>query len=406
MKRTVLTITALVSTSLLLIMTGCSKEPPEPTPPVPIPPVVEPEPEPDDANAIPIIFHVLYEDKDNWIQNPSSQRFYNWIQLMNDFYRAKSAGQVGSTPVNVKFVLASRDPNGKSIDGVHRVKYPSATSLDHHAFLASDHPAGSLRAEIFWDPNKYINVWYFGFSHFGVTGCTHPPYGNYDYPLPGMMPTFDLPPNGQPPTFMYGIAINGSHIFCDGDELFKALCHEMGHYLGLFHAFDYTQCRQPNNDAFDDFCDDTPRYDRWAYEDMVMSYIGSLQASSGNTSFQNNEAAYYKHGSALARAVARDRQCKYANYASIASPTHPNTKITIPPILYRRTSCTGESFASTNIMDYFYGTESIITKQQRDRIEHVLRYSPFIPRPGVVTPPPNIESDSRPNRVSTPQFVE
>ena len=49
--------------------------------------------------------------------------------------------------------------------------------------------------------------------------------------------------------------------------------------------------------------------------------------------------------------------------------------------MVKRDNCSGESFISTNIMDYFIGYKNQFTANQRIRIRHVLNYSPLIPGP-------------------------
>ena len=103
-----------------------------------------------------------------------------------------------------------------------------------------------------------------------------------------------------------------------------SLAHELGHYLGLFHAF------YKSGDTTTDYCADTPDYDRAAYE-------GTL----------NYNASW-------------DEKIK-------------------------RTAFDGTSFISTNIMDYNYGWKNLFTPDQRTRIRHVLEYSPLIPGPKIPT---------------------
>ena len=49
--------------------------------------------------------------------------------------------------------------------------------------------------------------------------------------------------------------------------------------------------------------------------------------------------------------------------------------------LVKRTGCDGIEFISYNIMDYAISYSNQFTQNQRERIRHVLSYSPLIPGP-------------------------
>lgn len=56
------------------------------------------------------------------------------------------------------------------------------------------------------------------------------------------------------------------------------LAHELGHYLGLFHAFsektgDKSNSEEADNDEDTDYCTDTPSYNRVAYTKWESEYI-------------------------------------------------------------------------------------------------------------------------------------
>ena len=110
------------------------------------------------------------------------------------------------------------------------------------------------------------------------------------------------------------------------------LAHELGHYLGLFHVFS-----GGDNGQTTDYCEDTPDYDRPAYDTWLASV------------------------SRLTFAQAAQRQDR-----------------------------NGTTFTSYNIMDYYYGYRDRITPDQRTRIRHVLDYSPLIPGPKIA-----VENSSR-----------
>ena len=122
------------------------------------------------------------------------------------------------------------------------------------------------------------------------------------------------------------------------DEKLNCMAHELGHYLGLHHAFNETEEGELATDCIDsDYCDDTPPYDRNIYSLMYAAL---------------SEQAALEH-----RSVSFDE------------------------VVTRINCLTGQEFISYNMMDYEVSCSDRFTSEQRDRIRHVLRYSPLIPGP-------------------------
>lgn len=296
---------------------------------------------------IPVVFHVLYEDANNTRQNIPYQIINKALERLNDFYAARLYPDAQSTKINVSFGAARYDPTGKKLDraGIHRVKYNGSKSMPCEKFLSMSHPTGSANDDIFWDPNKYINIWLFAFSDKGVAGISYMPYTSSRNPLDGLVMGDAYFFNT--PGYMHGIAINNLYLLTLSDMEMNVIPHEVGHYLGLLHAFDEKGGCANSSDMADDFCSDTPIYDRVAYDNSLPSSISASLLS-------------------MAR--------------SIVPPEYPISKAGTDPGYYSRTSCSGQVFRSTNVMDYFFGDRNTLTPQQRDRMEHVLKYSPLIPR--------------------------
>lgn len=321
----------LLFTALLpLVIFSCKKK--TETPP-PTPTVFEiPE------GTLPVVFHVLYENPGSMIQNPSAAVFEKRIEQMNQFYAASLFTSTGSAKVDVKFMLATHDPDGNEMaePGIHRVQYSGSSSMSAEKFLDHKRTLSTLDKEILWDPNQYVNIWLFGFLQSSnpdedetyVTGISYMPYCTSANPLL-LLPQW----NGaltQLPDYMHGITLNNRYFQPKtnlmNDEGMFTLCHEMGHYLGLYHAFsEENGCDDPDN-ASDDGCSDTPKYDRATYQQL------------------------FETG-------------------------------TLPYDEYYRQPCDGsEPFLSTNVMDYYMSLRTNLTSQQKARVEHVMAYSPWIPR--------------------------
>lgn len=316
-----------------LLLTGCEKDTAPQKPDIPDIP----------EGTIPVVFHVLYEDPTHPIQHPDASIFQKRIEQLNRFYAATLFPNAGSQKINVKFILATHNTAGQEMDepGVHAVYYEGAANMSASEFLSAKRTLQERDRAILWDPNRYVNVWLFGFlkssdpeqDESNVTGISYLPYCTTAHPL-NLLVTWDGAITQQP-YYMHGITLNNNYFQTTAhsplsDEGMFTLCHEMGHYLGLHHAFSEPEegegdCDNPDN-ASDDGCSDTPKYDRTTYQRLF-----------------------------------------YAN----ALPYDP---------YYRQPCDGGELFRSVNVMDYYMGNRTNLTAQQKARIEHVIAYSPWIPR--------------------------
>lgn len=310
---------------------------------------------------LPVIFHVLYANGDNPTQYIPYQRLGNLLQYVNEIYQGGVYGN--SENVNIKFVLATTDENGKKLShpGVEYVKYTGEYPIDEGKFMEDQTGAN---VKYIWEPNKYINVMMFNFKNTSsneiTLGISHMPFSvKGDNELEGLGTV--TTPNVKKDNlgFAYCSAINslyantspnGGYYQSDrytnpnhklttytSADVVMTLAHELGHYLGLYHVF--TERRDANDDgsvapvdscADTDYCEDTHSYNRYEYT-QYLEYEGKDE--------------------------------KY-----------------LDPLL-KRHSCEGLEYDSDNIMDYSVGLGFKITPQQKQRIRHVLYYSPLIPGP-------------------------
>ncbi len=312
-------------------MIACGDDPQGPPPPPPPPPIPE--------GTLPVVFHVLYETESNAQQNPSQFTINTQFNKLNQFYAATLFPAAGSTAIDVTFTLATHDPNGTALaePGIHRVQYPGSVGMNAGNFLTRESNNSVKNKPIFWNPNRYINVWIFGFSEAEATvgGISVLPYSTSGHGIPGL-PTADQYLTSLPTT-MWGLCLNNSYF--SAGESYLTFVHEMGHYLGLFHAFgegSKANCAAYPSDNGDDYCSDTPKYDRPAYQIHFDATIAT-------------------HGNVLPPDIYNE--------------------------LFTRTPCDGDPvYRSTNVMDYYMSDRNKFTPEQAARVVQVMDYSPLIPR--------------------------
>lgn len=273
---------------------------------------------------IPVIFHVLYTEQSDPKTNIPTRQLWQILDEVNSLYNGSHPDGVD---MNLEFTLATRDPGGNLLSetGIHRVQRNNI-NLGCEDFLNNKYGD----AQWLWDQNKYINVVIFSFEETNTVGISFLAYTPSSHPLEGL-PKGDNYYTRYPTKQAHCIAMNNYWVNMYGITsqehlpiFSRSLAHELGHYLGLFHAF------YKLGDATTDYCADTPDYDRVAYENTL-----------------NNHAPW-------------DERIK-------------------------RTAFDGTPFISTNIMDYDYGWKNLFTNDQRTRIRHVLEYSPLIPGPKIPT---------------------
>lgn len=291
---------------------------------------------------LPVIFHVLYKNSSDPKQYVSQSRLAEILNVVNKLYKDK----IKSVDMNLTFTLASTDPNGKTLTtpGVEYKQWEGSYPIDCDKFMEDDTTKGGVGyVKYLWDPNQYINVMIYNFtsdpqSNTTTLGISHLPFTTTgSNSLAGLNETKYSYLELKNLSFPYCTSINSKFIdeqststSYNTTDVTVTLAHELGHYLGLHHVFseDAGTCKDT------DYCEDTPSYDKAAY-DMTYQW-------------------------AVAGGVADDKLFTY---------------------LVERESCDGTEFTSHNIMDYSVSYSDQFTQDQRNRIRHVVTYSPLIPGP-------------------------
>lgn len=313
---------------------------------------------------LPVIFHVLYKDANDASQYIPYQRLDNILQYVNDIYEGVKFGE--SENVHIKFVLATKDESGNDLThaGVEYVKYDGDYPIDPTSFM-NDDSGGNVK--YIWDPNSYINVMMYNFKQSGgsteMLGISHMPYCVAGHEIAGLTKASTANISKKNLAFAYCSSINSLYAAqgnpnnnggyyqsnrytgeskrvgyetIEPRDIVVTIAHELGHYLGLYHAFTERKTddgTEPADSCADtDYCTDTKSYNYYEYQEYLM-YLASTGGS-----------------------------------------------ITGDQVLTRH-SCDSVEYQSENIMDYSYTLGFQITKEQKERIRSVLYYSPLIPGP-------------------------
>ena len=211
---------------------------------------------------IPVVFHVVYNTPD---ENISDEIILNQLEILNADYARLNAdsGNVRSEfqsivgPTNVRFALATVDPDGNPTTGITRTE----TSMETFGTLFLDFDVleqvkstadGGIDP---WDQAHYLNIWvcdmsidFLGQQLAMLLGYATPPDGLPNWPAGST----DGMSDGV--VLQYHTVGDAEHNPNDiaPDTRGRTAVHEVGHYLGLRHIWGDGDCTE------DDGVEDTP----------------------------------------------------------------------------------------------------------------------------------------------------
>lgn len=201
---------------------------------------------PRETATIPIVFHIVFS---NTTENISDLQIRSQIDILNrDFAfmsenatRVPDEFQVLGSDANIRFCLASVDPNGNPTTGITR----TMTQVARIGSRQESNGRQSIHYDIYggkdaWDPERYVNVWVGDIE--GLLGRAT---------FPGMAPHSEEDGVVIDPEFVGALGLASQS---DPFDRGHTLTHELGHYFGLFHIWG----QGAGGCDTDDLIEDTP----------------------------------------------------------------------------------------------------------------------------------------------------
>ncbi len=212
-----------------------------------------PSPE-DEVHEIPLVFHIIHKGEPVGTgTNISDAQILSAVDALNRDFRRTSADNgiaLGAgVDTKIQFCLAQRDPNGYRHSGINRVNGTVVDGYEEHGMLFKDRNnsnESALKSLSFWDNRYYLNVWVVSeiednnmdgsdLDNIGNTaiGFSRVPINTVQYMLvDGVVVGNSV--LGNDPTGTKGFRLV-SYI-----NMNRTLTHEVGHFLGLYHTFQYS----------------------------------------------------------------------------------------------------------------------------------------------------------------------
>ena len=187
---------------------------------------------------IPVVVHCIYNGPAN-ASVPSTVQITDAINYMNKVYDGTWTGTggaiLGAGDLQIKFVLATKDPANIATGGIVRVDGSSLAGYSANGANANG-TAGASEASVKnlsrWDSQKYYNIWLVN----KIDGCTGIFCGcSCDASFIAGYAYFPMPANTSAANQNLDGTILLNSTMIAGN---KVLPHELGHALNLYHPFE------------------------------------------------------------------------------------------------------------------------------------------------------------------------
>ncbi|HEX5167943.1 MAG TPA: M43 family zinc metalloprotease, partial [Cyclobacteriaceae bacterium] len=229
---------------------------------------------------IPVVVHIIHKGESIGVgSNLSDAQVLSQIKVLNTDYERLNADTL-DTPsefsgvagkFNVEFVLAKQDPNGKSTNGIVRVKGSK------NVWTINDD--ATLKGTSYWPAEDYLNIW--------VTDLSSTLLGYAQFPVSDLAGLEDAEDN----RLTDGVVIDYTSFGSINDGSFnldksfnhgRTAVHEIGHFFGLRHIWgdDNGSCGgsgdyvsdTPNQSNYTDGCPSHP-YTTCNAHSMFQNYM-------------------------------------------------------------------------------------------------------------------------------------
>lgn len=169
---------------------------------------------------IPVVVHVL-RHSNGVTGNVTNTVIQSQIAILNEDYLALPGtnGEDG-TDVQIEFYLATTDPLGNPTNGITR------TNNTNWYNDTTDPTLGAYYNNLAWDPDNYLNIYLNNIGAQGILGY-----------VPAL-PQQGIVGQNADRVVIYWAAF-GRNSPADPYDQGRTTTHEVGHYLGLFHTFDF-----------------------------------------------------------------------------------------------------------------------------------------------------------------------
>jgi PKD repeat protein len=192
---------------------------------------------------IPVVFHIIHQYGE---ENISNEQVQNAVDILNRDFRKLNADTADivdafdelAADTRIEFRLATKDPLGHCTNGIVR-----------YASTLTDEPTTNASKLTIWPRSNYLNIWVVRSMADGVAGYAYLPFAAHG----GILAWAD------------GIIIRHNYIGAIGTGnpfRSRALTHEVGHYLNLYHPWGSNN--NPGVECGDDEVADTPVTEGWS----------------------------------------------------------------------------------------------------------------------------------------------